>query len=91
MRARELGRRVQIFKVRALQGAKESSFLRAANFCENRTNQCEKKTIDSHSHILGRSAENRAFAHRARAKHCLAVGASLRNGATPARARAADP
>ena len=65
--------------------------MRAANLHVNRTTASEQKTIAPRSHILGRSAENRAFEHRARAKHCLAVAANLGNGATPAPRAPADP
>jgi len=75
----------------SLFGAGEQLGFREPQIFTNRTNPREIKTIAPRSHVLGRCLENRAFAHRARAKHCLAVGASLRNGATPARARAADP
>ena len=65
--------------------------MRPSDLLEYRTNPREKKTIARSQPVLGRSVENRAVAHRARTKHCLAVAASLRNGATPAPRAPANP
>ena len=75
----------------SLFGAGEQLGFREPQIFTNRTNPREIKTIAPRSHILGRAAENRAFAHRLRAKHCLAVAANLGNGATPAPRALADP